>query len=87
MIRQAPVKIIDLPIELILHLLFGTAGQRLVRNRITRIDIVIAQRMRQRTRIETRRRFNAFNPHFPFVIVFQSVGVIIDHVIDIVAIS
>ncbi|MND80878.1 hypothetical protein D3C80_726590 [compost metagenome] len=45
LIGHCPVKIIDLPIQLILHLLFGTAQQHFIGFGITRIDIVVTNVM------------------------------------------
>ena len=87
MIRQAPVKIINLPVELVLHLVFRTACERLVRNRIARIDIIVAQRMCQRPGIKVCGRFHTFNTNFTFVKVFLGMRVVIDHVVNIITIS
>ncbi|MNJ01459.1 hypothetical protein D3C73_1611010 [compost metagenome] len=52
LIGYGPIEVIYLPVQLILHLLLGATLQYLVGFGVTRIDIVVANMMSQRSSLK-----------------------------------
>ena len=87
MISQAPVEIIDLRVELIFHLLLSTTIQKFVGCGISGIYVVIANSMRQRTRIKRCCRFHAFNARFTDVVILLKVIIEVDEIINVITVA